>query len=966
MLPFHGRWRNASKRAPEREARLLMFSNQNPDHSQQVDNNDEELPFPTEREFLTMPKDQQERWNTIIAARREKREQEARKRETQANVSAGTAATAQQVSSVLANAGGSQSGAAGSNPGTAASPNADAGDAGNTQADERNEVVENDADTISYQETLATSDEMVQVIGGLLHQLRANKGTAKQYLSEDEYTQWQRLQDDVAIDLANTQKDRDFLEIIGQLEENEKAGMPPNGVIAFARRKLKRRIEDAEAKGESATHYERYMALLDKADDVIQGRGGRNRRDVSTLAEWQKLNDEQKLEVYDDMRDAMRVDEALALIKEEHKQLLEFYDDDLKKTKDKEDAFNSKKRDIAGIKPSFEGETGFNPLSLWKAVRNLPANVGIEFYSPLQVWEAFKQVKEVMEGIKKKKDALKIASFADSLGGLVSLIPKYKNAKNILSRSHEEENDKIKKGYKEALGSSNWQPGYDELFKPGGVMDQNLDDKNMTMAILEYTAGKGMIYNMKETDWKTEKILGRWYFKDLVPSHWSEGQIASYHGNVAFDNEAGEKKQEKNGYDNNVTFSKVPQFMKELNDALEGKDLWYARGVVKRAMEKVDTGHMASIIAVTIMRQIEKNPMIGKIMPSKWLDQIGGEGKELNVGLVKFEHPQILAWAKRGSGDIREIPRLGNFMADVREYLIKQDPTLGKNDPETIARLDKATAQLMSCETIEVGKDDQKKTVTIYDKRFNPYVGEILKDANWVRGIPMEKGWDDFFVNPSEFQRGSQTVYDTIFKMDVTGSFAYEPRTRFFISWLERTHQEILKGIRKAKPEDKQALREAEENFRNEIRGKMDASMLKVVNNRVNASMAKGYKLEYHNAPVFVALIEQGMLSLSVFEEAIEKNAAGIEFAKAVVEQCMNRGLASRSLHSTDIFDERNFKESEREQRKEERERALAIEDRAKAIRTIYQDRWNKGQRRRKNRNNPPSSASGADHASAV
>jgi len=59
MLPFHGRWRNASKRAPEREARLLMFANFSlPGDDDFKMPGPGDLPDPTDAEMLRMTPDE--------------------------------------------------------------------------------------------------------------------------------------------------------------------------------------------------------------------------------------------------------------------------------------------------------------------------------------------------------------------------------------------------------------------------------------------------------------------------------------------------------------------------------------------------------------------------------------------------------------------------------------------------------------------------------------------------------------------------------------------------------------------------------------------------------------------------------------------------------------------------------------------------------------------------------------------
>lgn len=801
-----------------------------------------------------------------------------------------------------------------------------------TTAEDTQETIEEEAeDGVTLQEVQAVTDNMTETLGKLLHRLHSNVDTVKAYSSPEEYERWKALIDDLAGTLGDTQKDKDLLKIYSLLQENETFGMPPNGVIASARRTIKRQIDAARRANENTAHFENFDVLLAEADGIIQGRNAAiNSQDVSSLDAWVKLSDTKKAEVYRGIRQALHVNDGLAHIKQRHETLLDLYRDDIELAETSEKDLFDKKRGIAQSKPTEATGTGgtIGVLQLWQALRNLPEKAGIAFYTPMQIWEALKQVGEALQGISKQKNALKISSLADQLGKFVSLIPGKKDAGERLRVAHEEENEKIKKGYKEALAASNWQPGFDAMFGAGGLIDTYIDDKNMTMAILDYAAGKGMIFNMKDLDWKNELLFGRWSFRDLVNPTWSDAQIGSHFGNVSFDNEQGEKKQEKIGYDNNITFAKVPQFIGELNGALDDKDLWYARGVIKRAMEKVDQGHMSSIIAVTIMRKVEQNPEFGRVIPTKWLDQIGGEGKELNMGLLKFEQAAILAWAKKdGPRDVRQVPRLGNFIADVRAYLIEKDSSLAGTDAATIKKLDQHTAELMSCEVVKVSGG--KKVCTIYDKRFDMYQGELLKDPNWARSVPMDKSWDDFFVNPSEFQRGSQVIYDSILTPDPpNGTLKHEPRAKFFLSWLERTHQNLLKGIKDAKkPEEKAELEAATQNFRDQTRQKLDASIEKLLKSRTSTSMATRYMLEYNRSPVFVTLLQQGLLSMSIFREAIETKSAGAEFAKAVVDQCLNKGLVARAVHENDI---------DKITDPDERARLLAIEEEATVLKTSF------------------------------
>ncbi len=605
--------------------------------------------------------------------------------------------------------------------------------------------------------------------------------------------------------------------------------------------------------------------------------------------------DDIKLRLHDDVEAVsakVREEQLLEKLIETEKALLT-----LAAQKDKEQDGGPKGAD------SPEVWSSSNPIvlmrSAWKRVNDA---AGIEYMTVFEMIDACKEVIEGIKELRKQKSRLRVSRAASLMGKAVSLIPGMggKALEALLDQQQESKNDEIKDGFIKELKNNKNDPGFADLFgdgkgKTGLLMYYHqIGDTNRTRAILEFAAGKAMLYTVKAAKWSECRLPGGIPFRNLMPKGWTEKQIDSYFSNLQFANKQGEDSQIKAGEDFVSGRSKFEDYTEPFEGAVNGLSLWFAKGIANKALSKVKNGEMSTTLTLIVVEAWEKNSLFRDYIDKDWLDRLSGDSKQLMIGMIKYDQGHLIAGAKNDVWDIEKADafandkdpkkrgkqRLGPLVAAVRRYLLKIDPTLANDDAETKARFRSLQAKLLACQTLtEKDKLPRGKSATFYSSELRPY--HIRYNPNEMRDAAVDKLGDDFFIERSEIINCSPEVAQYILRLRDNG-FDQPTKARYFLSHIIDSYNELEKQANRGNPEFRQALA----NFTAKQRSNLNVWIERALSQAGAPALLTEQHKDQDGRKLVLTLLQQGLISVRSIERiAADDNNAGRTRAKQLLQE---------------------------------------------------------------------------------
>lgn len=448
----------------------------------------------------------------------------------------------------------------------------------------------------------------------------------------------------------------------------------------------------------------------------------------------------------------------------------------------------------------FSGESGNVWNTLMSTFNSMNDTLGIEWMTAYELYGSFKKVYEAITKLRERKSALRISQGAQLIGNVAALFPGLggEDLVTTLSEQNQAENDEFKEAYLKELKNSRVDYGFTDLFGGNGNpsrLKQYADqgDTNRTRAILEFAAGKGLIYGLENTNWKTYALPGGLSVNEVLPKEWTNDQKETYWNNIGFSNTQGMQAQEKAGEEYARGRSTLKEYLDPFKSAVNGLSLSFAKGIANKALEKVKDGEASAMLTLIVLDAWEHNPLFRKYVPSEWLDRLAGDSKQLFIGMVKYDKEHLLGGIKSNEHNLAKAhadgkdgeQRMGPFVMAVRSYLIKKNGSLGnKNNEEELMRL---TAKLIANQTVELGNG---KYGTIYSPELLPY--HIKYKPNEMRGADVVKLGADFFIERSEVTRGTTEVMKAIAFVRQDG-FAEPEKARYYLSHIYDQYVELKK-----------------------------------------------------------------------------------------------------------------------------------------------------------------------------
>lgn len=963
MLPFHGRWRNAPKRAPEQEARLLMFAKA-VNTSQNADDDDDEsdilpdevpdvmAPFdmPSDAEMQLLSNDDKQAvlqryqaWkarkelmdegNAQKAAKRKKRIRQKRNAEK----------------------------------------------AETTGYEERREKLHREV--LEEQRTIDKEREMNRLKAiSILNPNEVSEGDIKSY---DVIASASQLQDNLGLMEQQIQNVQDNIERSKKLNDKKAdkrfGGQSIETQIGGFKTEIEKYKEDINRRlfplkeveldrweqgqmtpGEFIKKFEKFAGEMDALDEMDgdMEESMRNERkaaraqlvedakrkiaevdakmklDGHTLEErWKFAPQKEKAQLIKEITAASQFEaylqdinddvtaietgikekDFIALIKQLDREVM----DDIGMLEN-EHADPKVEQAKQNLQNSSFRKGSMNPAKAIQQYWNsLNQTFGIKWMTLGTLLKSFEELKESIKEVKKRKKLEKIAAGTAHLGRMASFIPGLggKDLLQVVEEQQEKKKSEIVEDYKKELGDNRNDFGYTDLFGKDGGSGRLREfaesgDTNRTRAVIEFAAGKGLLFNIEGADWKTYRFPGGYLIKDLVPHEWNNSQVESYFGNLELANNQGKVKSKKAGEEMVAGRGTADGYVEPFTGAINGLSIWFAQGIAEKAMSKVSDGEMSTRLTLAITEAWEHNKLFRENVPVEWLDRICGTGKQLVIGMTKYEKEAFVEGGKNGETDISKIKdksdrgsQLGKLVVASRNYLFNKDPSLRamyEDKEEGRKQFLLLQSRLLASQPVELPNGT---IATIYSPALRPY--QLQYGPDMMRDAPVADLGDDFFIKRSEIIRGNAALMKAV-AATTTNGFAYPTKARYFFSHIIKAEEELVKYTKATgagAEEQRREMKIALETFHGDIRKNLDQYIEYAL-----ASTGGGSEIiltEQHKddgRPLFLTLAQKGMISIDLLERMAQKGGAAKTLLRSLAEhpatpeEIRKRVLASASL----------------------------------------------------------------------
>ncbi len=309
-----------------------------------------------------------------------------------------------------------------------------------------------------------------------------------------------------------------------------------------------------------------------------------------------------------------------------------------------------------------EETSGAGHSSLLGSFAGIKKNLGIEFYSINELIETVNKLTEAYLESHKQHSSLKTDVLAKQFGTLVSLLPwGGKDVPHNLESQLDAANDKVKDHHVEHLTKLN--KSYMQLFAPHGELEHNAHDGNLARGVLEYAASRGWLYDIDLHDPGSRDANGflvirgegaSYSLRDLVPRDWSDAKVMDYETRLSEMQNKGKDAETEKYYKRYYTNDVAPKFVDLMVEELGNVNVWAARGIMKRALERILHGDISPFLIIRVLRQLQENPVLRRRVPKDVLDQMGAlalYNSYYTTGWLKAEDQTIFEWTKTGNKD---------------------------------------------------------------------------------------------------------------------------------------------------------------------------------------------------------------------------------------------------------------------------------------------------------------------------
>lgn len=448
-------------------------------------------------------------------------------------------------------------------------------------------------------------------------------------------------------------------------------------------------------------------------------------------------------------------------------------------------------------------------------------------------WEAYKHAWTNKDNLKSSQIARKVGKMAEA-----THLPFTDEADRDLKQQLFSENNKAIKEYQEYL-SDHTSPKFMEVFGSNGVLEQNKHDPNRVLAILNYVASKGWLYEIVEGVQKGSKdpyIYG-YRLRDLIPpSYMEDRQFEDLYSGFFSKNRKGTEEEAEKWAKRAMIMETEEAFINIFRIQMcGGKNLNFcaARGIFEAAIKKGKDSNMAARMTANLMELVQNNANVRKYMTPHIMNDFGslvaGQSAFIPTYAIMDKDAQISWMRNKKNRDGRaeltdEAGKLGGVIGRIQKQIKEKAPNYldkFKNLPDwdRTAAEEKERANIvgrvLATEIVEVAPG---KYISIFEPEYASFRSEI-PIFKVVGDLNVGKDISDFYNQHSEVLLLPKEQIATVLGIDSNGRFQHVQQAKRLMGWILWQYHEL----------QSKGLKSAAENLRREMKPKLDYTFDQII-----------------------------------------------------------------------------------------------------------------------------------------
>lgn len=410
---------------------------------------------------------------------------------------------------------------------------------------------------------------------------------------------------------------------------------------------------------------------------------------------------------------------------------------------------------------------------------------GIQFFSINEVIEVFKKVSKAYSDAWTERRTRREAELTSTIAEAVPAWPFGDTVRNTLLRETDSTLTSPDEEELKTLQSN--RTHFVDLFSPRGRLEQMMKNPSTTkkaIAILEYAAERGWLYDIRKNDKQDEKsskiIFGRYNISQLLPAHWSAARKHEWYLTLSSKNTGGIDHEIDHEYKAVHSVDKAPEFVKKFAHELHHLNYWGAIGIAKRALERGLYSEIGPWLSAELMAHLEHHREFAQ--NREIFDKMGlltFANSMSTMSYFKWERDGFLNYAENPHMKIENSGTLGRTYKLLKEEILHHDRSLEHDHDHKLTLL---IASAMAGKIIEV----KGHKISIFADKYRPFnmgSGQQSKIDNIGDEDP------DYYTDISDNIHGDETVYKQILQITGSGFFQLKERAGYFIERIIDVYQ---------------------------------------------------------------------------------------------------------------------------------------------------------------------------------
>lgn len=436
------------------------------------------------------------------------------------------------------------------------------------------------------------------------------------------------------------------------------------------------------------------------------------------------------------------------------------------------------------------------------------------YYGAQNWWESYRECFTDAAVIREGK-------IQNTVAGMFKYMPYGEEAAKKSTKKLDGQHREAKGKYREELDEA--KPKFLTLFGEDGEFSQYAHGyyPDYLMAIIEYGADHGWLYELRD-----KLSVNGVSIINILPSHWDPNRRAIYLDSLIGQNEDGFKKEvEGTAKDKEKYDSKYDFLTKELDGYLNDINIGAAVGIMSALYARAIDGNEGPHIATHFFRALRENANLRKYMTSTLLQKIA----RVSMGKGFFTMSNI--WSDRGQLskisktpekpiDMKHAGALAKAIQIAEEKIIAASG-LTYTTPKEIERLDNLVATILSGKVVTFPNGNM---ISIWERDFIFYRDEQLNTVHAFAESGSVKDTDnDYFgSDDSELLLVSGKFVSGIFRTTSTGTWESPEKASNFVGKIKNQYEQLIQAY----PDiDLESDAHPATIFRKELKNKIQAAI---------------------------------------------------------------------------------------------------------------------------------------------